>query len=80
MTNNTTRSYVTENRISPRLLADYWQTAATKSHENPHMRRPGRARKKKWECGEVKSELESEIENLTSNKKQQLYFETKSEK
>lgn len=47
LTNSVTRTNITDDRISTRLLATYWQTVDTQSQENPHMRRLGLPRKEK---------------------------------
>lgn len=41
LSNNVIFSYLLDTRISPRLLAAYCQSFATKSHVNPHMKRRG---------------------------------------
>lgn len=72
-TNNVTRSNITDDCISPRVLSSYWLTVATKSHQTPHMPRRGRPRKEKG-SPDKSTTNSNPNQQINNDNKQQSYF------
>lgn len=80
-TKKVTQNDILDNRISPRLLAAYWQTVATNANQNPQMGRRGRPRQEKEykfkATTKSKRNPETRTQTPPHNNKDKFYIKTR---